>query len=84
MITPLDKDAIIPNFLTEIAELKKRLDTLEKLAASGLFDGTTLVLPTPTETLRVVDSGTTGATEQAWIEVENNGVQGFVRVFAAV
>jgi len=36
-----------------------------------------------TEDLGIVDSGSTGATEQDWIEVNIGGNQGYIRVFAA-
>ncbi len=36
----------------------------------------------PTQQLQVDDAGTTSATEQSWIEVQVNGVTGFIRVFA--
>lgn len=38
----------------------------------------------PTENLEIIDAGSAGATEQDWIEVEVGGVQGFIRVFAAI
>lgn len=43
-----------------------------------------LCINTPTETLEIIDAGSAGATEQDWIEVECNGVPGFLHVFAAV
>jgi len=36
-----------------------------------------------TENLDIVDAGSTGATEQDWIEVAVGGNQGYIRVFAA-
>jgi len=38
----------------------------------------------PTENFEVIDAGSAGATEQDWIQVEINGVTGYIRVFAAV
>jgi hypothetical protein len=35
-----------------------------------------------TEDLEFVDAGSTGATEQDWIEVEVGGNQGYIRVYA--
>lgn len=35
-----------------------------------------------TEDLEIVDAGSTGATEQDWIEVEVGGVTGYIRVYA--
>ncbi len=37
--TPLDQDAINPNFLDVLANLQTRVENLERQAASGLFDG---------------------------------------------
>ncbi len=37
----------------------------------------------PTQELQLDDSGTASATEQSWVEVQVNGVIGFMRVFAA-
>jgi hypothetical protein len=42
-----------------------------------------LTLDFATEDLDFVDAGSTGATEQDWIEVKCNGVQGYLHVFAA-
>jgi len=36
-----------------------------------------------TENLELVDAGSSGATEQDWIEVEVGGVQGYIRVYAS-
>jgi hypothetical protein len=36
-----------------------------------------------TENLKIVDAGSTGATEQDWIEVEVGGITGYVRVYAS-
>ncbi len=36
-----------------------------------------------TEDLEIVDAGSVSATQQDWIEVEVNGVQGYIHVFAA-
>ena len=36
-----------------------------------------------TESLEVVDAGSTSATEQDWIEVEVGGNQGYIRVYAS-
>ena len=49
--------------------------------AAPLFAALTLSLIT--EVLEFVDAGTAAATEQSWIEVNVNGVQGYIRVFAA-
>lgn len=43
-----------------------------------------LCLSLPTENCEIIDAGSAGATEQDWIEVEINSVQGYLRVFAAV
>jgi hypothetical protein len=37
-----------------------------------------------TQDLEIVDAGNAGATEQAWVEVEVNGVQGWLRVYAGI
>jgi hypothetical protein len=73
------------NFIREIRELRRRLEELERQVPTGLFPagGTTMELPTPTETLRIVDAGSTGATEQDWVEVEVEGVTGYVRIFSS-
>ena len=42
-----------------------------------------LELGLATENLEFVDAGSTGATEQDWIEVEVGGVQGYIRVYAS-
>jgi len=42
-----------------------------------------LMLDLATEDLEIVDSGSVGATEQDWIEVEVGGNTGYIRVFAA-
>ncbi len=86
----LDRDHIQNNLLDRIDELERRLEDLERAAATGLFPGggTTLTAPgglaltMATEDLEIVDAGSAGATEQGWVEVELNGVTGYVRVFA--
>lgn len=87
----IDRDAVINNLLDRIERLETRLATLERTAATGLFESTTLTLPggislpeLATESLEVVDAGSAGATEQAWVEVEVDGVTGYLRVYAAV
>lgn len=42
-----------------------------------------LLLTLPTENLEFIDAGSVGATQQDWVEVEANGVQGYLHVFAA-
>lgn len=79
------------NPLERIEELERRLEELERLAAMGLFDGTTMELPgqlslpdLSTGPLKIVDSGTASATEQGWVEVEDaDGNTGYVRVYAS-
>jgi len=83
VVSVLDRDHYEENLLDRIDELERRVGALERSAATGLFDGTTLQLPTPTEDLEIVDAGSTGATEQGWIEVEVDGATGYLRVFAA-
>jgi hypothetical protein len=87
----IDRDAVVDNLLDRIVRLEERLATLERTAATGLFSGTTMALPggislpaLATESLAVVDAGSAGATEQAWVEVEVEGVTGYLRVYAAV
>ena len=36
-----------------------------------------------TEDLEIVDAGSTGATEQDWIEVKVGGVTGYIRVYSS-
>lgn len=45
--------------------------------------GGTVEVGTPTEATIIVDAGSTGATEQDWIEVTVGAVTGYIRVFAA-
>lgn len=42
-----------------------------------------LHLNTPTENFEIIDAGSVGATQQDWVEVECNGAQGYLHVFAA-
>lgn len=88
----LEFDHVIDNPLARIAELERRLELLERAAPLGLFEsgGTTMDLPgqldmpeLDTESLRITDAGSAGATEQDWIEVEVGGYVGYLRVFAA-
>ena len=87
----LEVDHYEENPLTRIEELERKLEELERLAAMGLFDGTTMVLPgqlslpdLSTGPLEIVDSGTATATEQGWVEVEDaDGNTGYVRVYAS-
>lgn len=90
-MSAIERDAVVDNLLDRIDALERRLATLERTAATGLFFGTTLTLPggvdmpaLATESLEVVDAGSAGATEQAWVEVEVEGVTGYLRVYAAV
>lgn len=43
--TPLIKDRNPQNFLSELDELRQRIETLERQAATGLFVGDTMELP---------------------------------------
>lgn len=43
--TPVDQDAVNPNFLNMLASLQARVEDLERQAASGLFDGDTMRPP---------------------------------------
>lgn len=45
--------------------------------------GTLLTLNTQTEILDFIDAGSTGATEQDWIEVAVDGNTGYIRVYAS-
>lgn len=90
MTSVIERDAVVNNLLDRLERLEARLSALERAAATGLFAGTTLVLPggaslpgLPTASLKVVDAGSAGATEQAWVEVEVDGVTGYLRVYAA-
>lgn len=79
------------NPLTRIEELERRLEELERLAAMGLFNGTTMELPgqlslldLSTGPLKIIDSGTASATGQGWVEVEDaDGNTGYVRIYAS-
>lgn len=55
--------------------------TMERASGNTTFNGT-LTVTGSTEAVEVIDSGSTGATEQDWIEVEVGGVTGYIRVFA--
>ena len=85
----LDRDHYERNLLDRVDELETRVAELERMVATALFDGTTLDLPgglkcdLTTEDLEIVDAGSTGATEQDWIEVQVGGVTGYLRVYAA-
>jgi hypothetical protein len=46
------------------------------------LDSKIVKLTMTTETLEFMDAGSTGATEQDWIEVEVGGNQGYIRVYA--
>ena len=85
----LDRDHYEENLLERIEALERRLEALERSAATGLFDGTTMQLPgqlemagLDTESFEVLDAGSAGATEQDWVEVEVGGSTGYIRVFA--
>jgi hypothetical protein len=43
--TPIDRDAINPNFLDMLANLQARVEVLERQAASGLFDNNDVMTP---------------------------------------
>jgi len=45
-------------------------------------DAASIELIHPTETTLFVDSGSTGATEQDWVEVKVGGTTGYIRVYA--
>lgn len=45
MANPFDLDATVPNFLSVQKEILRRVEILEKQAASGLFSGTKFVPP---------------------------------------
>jgi hypothetical protein len=90
MTSVIERDALVNNLLDRLERLEARLSALERAAATGLFSGTTLVLPggaslpnLATESLAVVDAGSAGATEQAWVEVAVDGLSGYLRVYAA-
>lgn len=52
-----------------------------KLGSAGV-PGSPLEIDLATEDLEIVDAGSTGATEQDWIEVQVGGVTGYIRVHA--
>lgn len=85
----LDLDHYVDNLLARIEALERRLEDIERAAATGLFDGTTMKPPggvsfeSFTKTLDVTDADDAGATEQAWIEVAVGGTTGYVRVYAS-
>ncbi len=87
----LEVDHYEGNLLVRIEELERRLAELERLAAMGLFNGTTMELPgqlslpnLDTGPFTIVDSGTVSATEQGWVEVEDaDGNTGYVRIYAS-
>ena len=85
----LDRDHYEQNLLDRLDEVEARLAELERMVATALFDGTTLDLPgrlkcdLTTEDLEIVDAGSTGATEQDWVEVEVGGNTGYLRVYAS-
>lgn len=54
--------------------------TTERMSIEGNGN---IRFPFSTETLRIVDCGSTAATEQDWIEVSCNGVTGYIRVHAS-
>jgi hypothetical protein len=90
-MSSIERDLVVGNLLDRIDELEARITTLERVIGAGLFNGTTLILPggismaeLATQSLEIVDAGTTGATEQAWIEVEvSGGTTGYLRIFGA-
>lgn len=89
MNSVIERDSLVNNLLDRTRDLEERLAEIERLAATGLFDGTALSLPgtirmmaLPTESLEVLDAGSTGATEQDWIEVAVEGVTGYIWVRA--
>lgn len=86
----LDRDHHEGNLLDRIAQLEAQLEALERAVAMGLFapGSTTMLLPgqlempgLATQSLKVTDAGSAGATQQGWIEVEVGGVKGYVRVY---
>ena len=71
----IGRDHYVDDPLDRIEALEEKVAKLERLLA-GKFD-------TPTETLEIRDAGSSGATEQDWVEVATGGVIGYLRVFAA-
>lgn len=76
------------DLIRAINQMRRRLDELER-AARGLpstvlfgADGSLLFNDFATETFKLVDAGSAGATEQDWLEVTVGGNPGYIRVFA--
>ncbi len=71
----IQRDHLINDPLDRIEELEERVAALER-ALTGKF-------ATATQELEIVDAGTSGATEQAWVEVQVGGVVGYLRAFSS-
>lgn len=61
-----------------------RITSAGRVGIGAVAPASILELNLATQDLEIVDAGNAGATEQAWVEVEVAGVQGFLRVYAAV
>jgi len=91
MTSLLDADHNEDSLLNRLAEIERRLDELETYRLMGLFpEDTTMELPgqllmeeLTTESFKILDAGSSGATEQDWVEVEVEEVTGYLHVFAA-
>jgi hypothetical protein len=92
MASILDRVHYPGNLLDRIDAMERRIAELERGTPTGLFPGGGNVLTLPaglyavltTEDLEIIDAGTAAATELGWIEVELDGVPGYLRVYAAV
>lgn len=71
----IGRDHYVNDPLDRIEELEAKVAKLERILAGRL--------DTPTEALAIIDAGSTGATEQGWIEVTVGDVTGYIRIFAA-
>lgn len=71
-----------PNNSTISAEVA-RFSGAGNLGIGSTSPSSLLELGFATETLEFVDAGSSGATEQDWVEVEVNGVVGYIRVYAS-
>lgn len=81
-------DPTMVELVRTISALQRRVEELERaqrgIPSTVLFgaDGSLIFNDFATETFKLVDAGSAGATEQDWVQVQVGGNTGYVRVYA--